>query len=146
MKILFVCIENSCRSQIAEGFARNVIATPHITYYDETLRRGLYAVEAISVYSAGSKPSGVINPMAVDVMKEKGIDISNQKSKGLDALPRGDFDIVVTMGCGDECPSISARKRIDWRIKDPKGASIEVFREVRDEIEKRVLELFSFAK
>ncbi len=135
MKLLFVCVENSCRSQIAEGFARNVIASqvPHLSLRAEG--------EAISVHSAGSRPSGVVNPMAVDVMKEKGIDISNQKSKGLDTLPRDNFDFIVTMGCGDECPTVSARKRIDWQIKDPKGASIEVFREVRDDIEKKVLEL-----
>lgn len=131
MKLIFVCVENSCRSQIAEGFARY--------YGKEMFLRG--KGEAISVHSAGSRPSGIVNPMAVDVMKEKGIDISNQKSKGLDTLPRDNFDFVVTMGCGDECPTVSARKRIDWQIKDPKGASIEVFREVRDEIEKKVLEL-----
>lgn len=131
MKLIFVCVENSCRSQIAEGFARY--------YGKEMFLRG--KGEAISVQSAGSRPSGIVNPMAVDVMKEKGIDISNQKSKGLDTLPRDNFDFVVTMGCGDECPTVSARKRIDWQIKDPKGASIEVFREVRDEIEKKVLEL-----
>jgi len=131
MKLIFVCVENSCRSQIAEGFARY--------YGKEMFLRG--KGEAISVYSAGSKPSGVVNPMAVDVMKEKGIDISNQKSKGLDELPEGEFDVLVIMGCGDECPTVSTRKRIDWQIKDPKGASIEVFREVRDEIEKKVLEL-----
>ena len=131
MKILFVCVENSCRSQMAEGFAR---------YYCKEMSLRAKS-EAISVYSAGSRPSGVINPMAVDVMKEKGIDISNQKSKGLDALPRDDFDFVITMGCGDNCPTVSAKKRIEWRIKDPKGASIEVFKEVRDEIEKKVLEL-----
>lgn len=131
MKLIFVCVENSCRSQIAEGFARY--------YGKEMFLRG--KGEAISVQSAGSRPSGIVNPMAVDVMKEKGIDISNQKSKGLDTLPRDNFDFVVTMGCGDECPTVSARKRIDWQIKDPKGASIEVFREVREEIEKKVLEL-----
>lgn len=107
---------------MAEGFAR---------YYGKE----------ISVYSSGSMPSGIVNAMAVEVMKEKGIDISNHKSKGLDTLPEGEFDVLVTMGCGDECPTVSARKRIDWQIKDPKGASIEVFREVRDEIEKKVLEL-----
>src|SRR3990172_3926281 len=129
MKILFVCVEISCRSQMAEGFAR---------YYGKEMSLRAKS-EAISVYSAGSRPSGVINPMAVDVMKEKGIDISNQKSKGLDELPEGEFDVLVIMGCGDECPTVSTRKRIDWQIKDPKGASIEVFREVRDEIEKKVL-------
>src|SRR3989338_5194313 len=131
MKLIFVCVENSCRSQIAEGFAK---------YYGKEMSLRAKS-EAISVHSAGSRPSGIVNPMAVDVMKEKGIDISNQKSKGLDALPRDNFDFVVTMVCGDECPTVSARKRIDWQIKDPKGASIEVFREVRDEIEKKVLEL-----
>jgi len=122
MRLLFVCVENSCRSQIAEGFAR---------YYGKE----------ISVHSAGSIPSGGINPMAVDIMKERGIDISNQESKGLDALPKDKFDIIVTMGCGDNCPTVFAKKRIDWQIKDPKGASIEIFREVRDEIEEKVLEL-----
>ena len=131
MKLIFVCVENSCRSQIAEGFAK---------YYGKEMFLRAKS-EAISVCSAGSRPSGVVNPMAVDVMKEKGIDISNQKSKGLDTLPRDNFDFVVTMGCGDECPTVSARKRIDWQIKDPKGASIEIFREVRDEIEEKVLEL-----
>ncbi|MBI3584484.1 MAG: arsenate reductase ArsC [Nitrospinae bacterium] len=131
MKLLFVCVENSCRSQIAEGFAR---------YYGKEMSLRAKS-EAISVYSAGSRPSGDINPMAVDVMEEKGIDISNQKSKGLDALSRDDFDFVITMGCGDNCPTVSAKKMIEWQIKDPKGASIEVFREVRDEIEKKVLEL-----
>ncbi|HBA26765.1 MAG TPA: low molecular weight phosphatase family protein [Nitrospinae bacterium] len=122
MKLIFVCVENSCRSQIAEGFAR---------YYGKE----------ISVYSAGSRSTGIVNPMAVDIMKERGIDISNQESKGLDALPKDKFDIIVTMGCGDNCPTVSAKKRIEWQIKDPKGASIEVFREVRDEIEEKVLEL-----
>ena len=131
MKLIFVCVENSCRSQIAEGFAK---------YYGKEMFLRAKS-EAISVYSAGSRPSGIVNPMAVDVMKEKGIDISNQKSKGLDTLPRDNFDFVVTMGCGDNCPTVSAKKRIEWRIKDPKGASIEVFREVRDDIEKKVLEL-----
>ena len=122
MKLIFVCVENSCRSQIAEGFAR---------YYGKE----------ISVYSAGSRSTGIVNPMAVDIMKERGIDISNQESKGLDALPKDKFDIIVTMGCGDNCPTVSAKKRIEWQIKDPKGAYIEVFREVRDEIEEKVLEL-----
>ena len=131
MKLIFVCVENSCRSQIAEGFAK---------YYGKEMFLRAKS-EAISVYSAGSRPSGIVNPMAVDVMKEKGIDISNQKSKGLDELPEGEFDVLVIMGCGDNCPTVFAKNRIDWRIKDPKGASIEVFREVRDEIEKKVLEL-----
>jgi len=127
VKLLFVCVENSCRSQMAEGFVRNIITSQ---------RRS-----NLEVHSAGSIPSGGINPMAVDIMKERGIDISNQESKGLDALPKDKFDIIVTMGCGDNCPTVFAKKRIDWQIKDPKGASIEIFREVRDEIEEKVLEL-----
>jgi len=112
---------------MAEGFVRNIITSQ---------RRS-----NLEVHSAGSIPSGGINPMAVDIMKERGIDISNQESKGLDALPKDKFDIIVTMGCGDNCPTVFAKKRIDWQIKDPKGASIEIFREVRDEIEEKVLEL-----
>src|SRR3972149_2108117 len=88
VKIIFVCVENSCRSQMAEGFAR---------YYGKEMSLRAKS-EAISVYSAGSRPSGDVNPMAVDVMEEKRIDISNQKSKGLDTLPRDDFDFVITMG------------------------------------------------
>ncbi|MBI4377713.1 MAG: arsenate reductase ArsC [Nitrospinae bacterium] len=133
MKILFVCIENSCRSQMAEGFARSVMVSP------ET--KSGQRIPQIEVYSAGSMPSGIVNPIAVAVMKEKGINISAQTSKGFNTLPEGEFDITITMGCGGECPSIPAKERIDWQIRDPKGSPIEVFREVRDEIEKKVLEL-----
>lgn len=123
VKIVFVCIENSCRSQMAEGFAM------------------FYGKGKIEAFSAGSRASGKVNETAVQVMKEVGIDISSQPSKGFDDLPYKEFDIVVTMGCGDECPVIAAKKRIDWQIRDPKGKSIEIFREVRDEIKQRVLEL-----
>jgi len=122
-KIVFVCVENSCRSQMAEGFAR------------------FYGKGRVEAYSAGSKPSGRVNETAVQVMKEVGIDISSQESKGFDALPDREFDMVVTMGCGDECPLVPAKRRIDWKIRDPKGKSIEIFREVRDEIKEKVLEL-----
>ncbi|MEK6591428.1 MAG: arsenate reductase ArsC [Nitrospinota bacterium] len=135
MKLLFICVENSCRSQMAEGFARSVMVSPGT----KSGRR----IPQIEVYSAGSMPSGIVNPIAVAVMKEKGINISAQTSKGFNALPEGEFDITITMGCGDECPSIPAKKRINWQIRDPKGSPIEVFREVRDEIEKKVLELLN---
>lgn len=125
VRIVFVCVENSCRSQMAEGFAR---------FY------GKGSVEAIS---AGSRPSGKVNDIAVQVMQEAGIDISSQESKGFDALPFKEFDVVVTMGCGDECPFIPAKKRIDWQIRDPKGRPMEFFREVRDEIKEKVLELIA---
>lgn len=121
-KIVFVCVENSCRSQMAEGFAR------------------FYGKDRIEAYSGGSRPSGKVNEMAVQVMKEGGIDISSQASKGFDSLPQV-FDVVVTMGCGDECPFVPALSRVDWKIPDPKGQSVEFFREVRDEIKERVLEL-----
>ncbi len=124
-KILFVCIENSCRSQMAEGFAR------------------FFGKGKIEVFSAGSRPSGNVNHKAVEVMKEIGIDIGRQESKGFDALPYKEFDLLVTMGCGDECPFVPAKKRIDWKITDPKGKPVESFREVRDQIKEKVLNLLS---
>ncbi|MDD5530471.1 MAG: arsenate reductase ArsC [bacterium] len=120
--ILFVCIENACRSQMAEGFAK------------------AYAVDAVDAYSAGSSPSGVVNPIAVRVMKEKGIDISSQISKGFGQLSIPKFDYIITMGCKDICPFYPGAKRIEWQIPSPKGKSIEEFREIRDKIEKRVIE------
>jgi glutathione/glutaredoxin type arsenate reductase len=120
IKVLFVCIENSCRSQIAEGFARDL---------------GKGAVEA---YSAGSRPSGALNPAAVYVMREVNIDISAQKSKGFADLPANDFDYVVSMGCQDVCPFFPAQKHIEWDIEDPKNKGVEAFRNVRDEIKDRV--------
>ncbi len=122
-RILFVCIENSCRSQMAEGFARRL------------------AQGRIEAYSAGSKPSGKVNEIAIQVMKEAGIDISKQRSKGFDELHEKAFDYVITMGCGDVCPFVPAKKRIEWDIADPQGKPIEAFRETRDEIEKKVQEL-----
>jgi arsenate reductase len=122
-KILFVCIENSCRSQMAEGFARK------------------FAQGKIEAFSAGSKPSGKVNETAIEVMKEAGIDIAQQRSKGFDELPEKAFDYVVTMGCGDVCPFVPAKKRTEWDIPDPKGKALEVFRETRDIIKNKVLEL-----
>jgi arsenate reductase (thioredoxin) len=120
--ILFVCIENTCRSQMAEGFAK------------------AYAVDAVEAYSAGSSPSGVISPIAVKVMKEKGIDISSQVSKGFSQLSIPKFDYIITMGCKDVCPFYPGAKRIEWEIPAPKGKTVEEFREIRDKIEKRVIE------
>lgn len=122
-RVLFVCVENSCRSQIAEGFARS------------------FASSVFEAYSAGSKPSGVINPMAIDVMREAGVDISAQRSKGFDRIDVKRFDAVVTMGCGDVCPFVPAEKHIDWQIEDPKGKGIDVFRRVRDTIKDKVKDL-----
>ncbi|MCJ7458889.1 MAG: arsenate reductase ArsC [candidate division Zixibacteria bacterium] len=127
-KILFVCIENSCRSQMAEGFAK------------------FYGEDRVEVFSAGSNPSGKVDQIAIEVMKEKGIDISNQKSKGFKELPFNDFDYVITMGCGDVCPFVPAKERIEWEIEDPKGKAKEKFREVRDKIEKNIKEFLSKLK
>jgi len=123
-KVLFVCIENSCRSQMAEGFAK---------YYGE---------DRVEVFSAGSNPSGKVNELAIEVMKEKGINISGQESKGFKDLPYKSFDFVITMGCGDVCPFVPAKERIEWEIEDPKGKPKEKFREARDKIEKKIKEFF----
>ncbi|KPL02515.1 MAG: hypothetical protein AMJ73_08605 [candidate division Zixibacteria bacterium SM1_73] len=124
IRILLVCIENSCRSQMAEGFARK-------------LGRG-----KIEAFSAGSNPSGKVEKVAIEVMKEKNVDISAQKSKGFDDLKGENFDYVITMGCRAVCPFVSAMQRIEWDVSDPKGKSIEAFRQVRDEIERKVKEFF----
>jgi len=121
-KILFVCIENSCRSQMAEGFAK------------------ILGKDQFEIFSAGSNPSGKVDDLAIEVMKEKGIDISRQQSKGFKDLPYKNFDYVITMGCGDACPFVPSKESIDWGIEDPKGKSKEKFRKTRDEIEKKIKE------
>jgi protein-tyrosine-phosphatase len=122
-KVLFVCVENSCRSQMAEAFA-----TMH----------GNGVVEA---WSSGSRPSGVVNPGAIASMKEVGYDLSVHGSKGLTEVPDIEYDHVITMGCGDECPFVRAKHREDWGIPDPKQMEKEAFAEVRDMIEKNVMRL-----
>lgn len=119
-RVLFVCVENSNRSQMAEAFARML---------------GGNAVEA---YSAGSKPSGVINPKAIEAMHELGYNLAVHGSKSLSELPDVEFDFVATMGCGDECPYILARKRTDWALPDPKHMSPEEYRNVRNQIRENV--------
>ncbi|MEK7678862.1 MAG: arsenate reductase ArsC [Deltaproteobacteria bacterium] len=123
--ILFVCIENSCRSQMAEAFAK-------------ALCKG-----NIAAYSAGSRPSGAVNPDAVKVMAEAGYDLNGHGSKSIADIPDIEYDIAVTMGCGDECPFVKAKKRIDWNIPDPNGNTLEFFRAVRNLIEAKVKELLS---
>ena len=122
-KVLFVCVENSCRSQMAEGFAK------------------LFGKGIFEPYSAGSKPSGKVDPMAVEAMKEADIDISSQKSKGFNDLSIKEFDMVITLGCGDVCPFVPAKEHIEWKIDDPKGKDIEYFRIVRDNIQVQVKKL-----
>jgi protein-tyrosine-phosphatase len=119
-RVLFVCVENSNRSQMAEAFAR---------------RLGGNRVDA---RSAGSRPSGRINPRAVAFMAERGIDLTAQHSKSLDDVGSEPFDAVVTMGCGDACPWIAAARREDWALPDPKSLDDAGFRQVRDDIERRV--------
>ncbi|MGH7742499.1 MAG: arsenate reductase ArsC [Candidatus Eiseniibacteriota bacterium] len=125
--LLFVCLENSCRSQMAEGFAR-------------TLGNG-----RVQAFSAGSRPSGVLNPRAIQFMKEKGIDLDVQVSKGLDDLPTAKWDYIVRMGCGDACPTLPAFHRLDWDLLDPKHLDDDGFRAVRDRIEHSIRELVAEA-
>lgn len=124
-RVLFVCVENSCRSQMAEAFAR---------------RHGAGAVEP---YSAGSKPSGQVNPKAVESMRELGYDLRRHGSKSLAEIPAVEYDVAVTMGCGDACPAVRAKHREDWNIPDPKEMPPEEFRNVRDQIEQKVKELLT---
>jgi arsenate reductase len=125
--LLFVCVENSCRSQMAEGFA-------HALGRDRVVS-----------HSAGSRPSGQVNSRAIEFMAEKGIDLRSQRSKGLDDLPALRWDYVVTMGCGDACPHLPARHRLDWDLPDPKQLDDAGFRAVRDRIEGLVRDLIATA-
>jgi len=123
-RVLFVCVENSNRSQMAEAFAR------------------LHGGSGVEAHSAGSKPSGVINPKAVRFMGELGYDLASHASKSLDEV-RGEFDAVVTMGCGDSCPWVPAKRREDWALPDPKHMDDDAYRAVRDEISRRVQALLA---
>ena len=121
--ILFVCVGNACRSQMAEGFAR------------------YYGPQDLVVYSAGSAPLGFVVGEAIEVMREKGIDISRRHSKGLEEIPDLEFDVAVLMGCGDACPMARARQKIEWEIPDPVGEPVAVFRKTRNLIERKVQRL-----
>ena len=123
--ILFVCVENSNRSQMAEAFAR------------------MHGGDGVEAASAGSRPSGRINPKAIEAMSELGYDLTTHSSKGLDDFNGRSVDVAVTMGCGDECPLVLAGRREDWQIPDPREMSPEEFRGVRDMIEKKVLTLLA---
>ena len=122
-KLLFVCIENSNRSQMSQAFAR------------------ILGGDSVEAYSAGSKPSGIVNPKAIAAMKEIGYDLSTHDSKSLDDIPDIVYDAVVTMGCGDACPFVKAKKREDWQIPDPKHMPPEEFRQVRDLIKSKIADL-----
>lgn len=123
-KLLFVCIENSNRSQMSQAFAK------------------MLGGDAVDAYSAGSKPSGIVNPKAIASMKELGYDLSIHDSKSLKEVEGfAPFDAVVTMGCGDACPWMPAKKFVDWEIPDPKNMEPEDFRKVRDLIKDKVADL-----
>ena len=123
-KLLFVCIENSNRSQMSQAFAK------------------IHGGENVEAYSAGSKPSGIVNPKAIAAMKELGYDLSTHDSKSLEEVKAfAPFDVVVTMGCGDACPWMPAKKFVDWVIPDPKHMEPTEFNGVRDFIEEKVKEL-----
>ena len=123
-RLLFVCVENSNRSQMAEAFAR------------------LYGGDRVEAFSAGSQPSGRINPKAIEAMRELGYDLTTHHSKSLDEVPR-EVDVAVTMGCGDACPQIRAGRHEDWSIPCPREMSPEQFRQVRDLIAQKVRELIA---
>jgi arsenate reductase len=123
--VAFVCTGNSCRSQMAEGFAK------------------AWGGDVMDVYSAGTHPADKIDPLAVEVMKEAGIDIKGQCPKLLNDIP-GSFDVLVTMGCEVECPFVPARKQENWGIPDPVGKPIGEFRAARDTIADKVKELIAW--
>ncbi len=123
-KLLFVCVENSNRSQMSQAFAN------------------MLGGNSIEAFSAGSKPSGKINPKAIAAMKELGYDLTTHSSKSLDEVKEyAPFDVVVTMGCGDACPWMPARQFIDWQIPDPREMNEADFRKVRDLIAEKVKSL-----
>ncbi len=119
-KILFVFVENAGRSQMAQGFA-------------ETFGKG-----RVEVDSAGSRPASQINPLAIEVMKEKAIDLSGRRPKGLNDLPPVEMDYLITMGCEETCPAVPAKKIIEWQIPDPRGKPIDEIRRIRDMLEAKV--------
>ena len=118
--VLFVCIENSCRSQIAEAFAR------------------IHGSTVIEPYSSGSRPSGIVNPKGIASMKEIGYDMAVHRSKPLSEVPDIEYDYLITIGSGDACPLVRAQHRKDWDIPDPGNMDEAAFRKVREMIEEKV--------
>ncbi|MCA9321380.1 MAG: arsenate reductase ArsC [Planctomycetes bacterium] len=124
-RVLFVCVENSCRSQLAEAFAI------------------IHGDSMIEAKSAGSQPAGAINPKAAESMRELGYDLRSHRSKPLSSVLDTDYDIVVSMGCGDDLAAIRTEEVVTWDIPDPKQMNIDDFREVRDLIESQVKSLIA---
>ena len=129
MKILFACNENSCRSIIAEALAKNI------------------SQGKIEFYSAGSKPSGVVNPMTIKLLRALGVDLSNHKSKHVSNFEGIKIDYLILMGCGDKCPNLVADKRIEWDIPDPKDMEksefLKVIEKIRREVQKLIGTIYS---
>ena len=123
--VLFVCVENSNRSQMAEAFAR------------------IHGGPGVVAASSGSRPSGRVNPRAIEFMKEVGYDLTTHASKSLAEFDGQEIAVAVTMGCGDYCPLVKATRRVDWNIPDPKELPDDEFRKVRDLIEAKVKELIT---
>lgn len=124
-RVLFVCVENANRSQMAEAFAR------------------MHGAGVIEPASAGSRPAPSVNPRAIAAMAELGYDLSGRKPQGLDEVGPGPWDYVVTMGCGDACPWVPSRARLDWSLPDPRDLPPDEFNRVRDAIEREVLALIA---
>ncbi len=126
-RVLFVCVENAGRSQMAEAFANK------------------YGKDKIIVSSAGNKPAEKVNPVVVEALREKGLNISLNSPKLLTFQMAQDADLIVTMGCNDQgiCPGPFFKPTVDWKLEDPKGKPIENVREIRDEIERRVQKLIA---
>ncbi|KQM83621.1 arsenate reductase ArsC [Agromyces sp. Leaf222] len=123
--VLFVCVHNAGRSQMAAGYLREL------------------GGDRVEVRSAGSEPKDQINPIAVEAMGEEGIDITGNTPKILTVDAVKESDVVITMGCGDACPIFPGKRYEDWELEDPAGQGIEVVRPIRDEIRRRVEELIS---
>ncbi len=126
-KVAFVCVHNSCRSQMAEGWAKKL------------------GSDVLEAYSAGTENYPEVNPLAVQVMEEAGVDISNHYPKLLSDIP-AEIDILITMGCNVECPYVSCQYREDWGLSDPSGGPIEDYRKTRDIIKEKVKDLIQRVK
>jgi arsenate reductase len=122
-EILFLCVHNAGRSQMAAGFARAL------------------AEDRVTVHSAGTAPGDELNPAVVAVMREKGIDITAQVPQVLTTAMGLSADVIITMGCGDTCPVYPGKRYLDWELTDPAGKTIDEVRPIRDDIERRVAAL-----
>ncbi|MEV4122438.1 arsenate reductase ArsC [Micromonospora sp. NPDC049645] len=123
--VLFVCVHNAGRSQMAAGWLRHL------------------AADTVEVRSAGSEPADQINPVAVEAMREVGIDITDQVPARLSWDAAQGSDVIITMGCGDACPVFPGKRYEDWKLVDPAGQSLDVVRQVRDDIRGRVVDLLA---